>query len=414
MAQVNLTLSEEEVLQVITGDRESAIKFLLERILNELMKAESEEQLGAAKHERTDDRSDYRNGTRERELNTRIGKLTLKVPRHRNEPFHTMVFDNYQRSEACLIATMVQMVIDGVSTRKVERVVEELCGTNFSKSTVSELCKRLDKDISEFNDRELECIDAPFLMVDATYFKVREEHRIKSKAFFVALAFRTDGHREVLGFDVFDTEEDYSWITFFNKLKSRGLKGVKMVISDAHKSIKRAIANVFPDAAWQRCQVHLERNIVDATPIKYKEGLKTELRNMFNATTIEEAEKIKNLIVEEYSDVAGVAIEKLESGFWDSMTVHNIRPLDIRIALRTSNIIERLNRELKRRSDAIQVFPNAKSIWRLMGAVTMEYNNEQIKRSRLYSEERYKSIEAEINKKMLETANRQHQDMLVA
>lgn len=414
MAQVNLTLSEEEVLQVMTGDRESAIKFLLERILNELMKAESEEQLGAAKHERTDDRSDYRNGTRERELNTRIGKLTLKVPRHRNEPFHTMVFDNYQRSEACLIATMVQMVIDGVSTRKVERVVEELCGTNFSKSTVSELCKRLDKDISEFNDRELECIDAPFLMVDATYFKVREEHRIKSKAFFVALAFRTDGHREVLGFDVFDTEEDYSWITFFNKLKSRGLKGVKMVISDAHKSIKRAIANVFPDAAWQRCQVHLERNIVDATPIKYKEGLKTELRNMFNATTIEEAEKIKNLIAEEYSDVAGVAIEKLESGFWDSMTVHNIRPLDIRIALRTSNIIERLNRELKRRSDAIQVFPNAKSIWRLMGAVTMEYNNEQIKRSRLYSEDRYRSIEAEINKKMLETANRQHQDMLVA
>lgn len=414
MAQVNLTLSEEEVLQVMTGDRESAIKFLLERILNELMKAESEEQLGAAKHERTDDRSDYRNGTRERELNTRIGKLTLKVPRHRNEPFHTMVFDNYQRSEACLIATMVQMVIDGVSTRKVERVVEELCGTNFSKSTVSELCKRLDKDISEFNDRELECIDAPFLMVDATYFKVREEHRIKSKAFFVALAFRTDGHREVLGFDVFDTEEYYSWITFFNKLKSRGLKGVKMVISDAHKSIKRAIANVFPDAAWQRCQVHLERNIVDATPIKYKEGLKTELRNMFNATTIEEAEKIKNLIVEEYSDVAGVAIEKLESGFWDSMTVHNIRPLDIRIALRTSNIIERLNRELKRRSDAIQVFPNAKSIWRLMGAVTMEYNNEQIKRSRLYSEDRYRSIEAEINKKMLETANRQHQDMLVA
>lgn len=414
MAQVNLTLSEEEVLQVMTGDRESAIKFLLERILNELMKAESEEQLGAAKHERTDDRSDYRNGTRERELNTRIGKLTLKVPRHRNEPFHTMVFDNYQRSEACLIATMVQMVIDGVSTRKVERVVEELCGTNFSKSTVSELCKRLDKDISEFNDRELECIDAPFLMVDATYFKVREEHRIKSKAFFVALAFRTDGHREVLGFDVFDTEEDYSWITFFNKLKSRGLKGVKMVISDAHKSIKRAIANVFPDAAWQRCQVHLERNIVDATPIKYKEGLKTELRNMFNATTIEEAEKIKNLIAEEYSDVAGVAIEKLESGFWDSMTVHNIRPLDIRIALRTSNIIERLNRELKRRSDAIQVFPNAKSIWRLMGAVTMEYNNEQIKRSRLYSEDRYRSIEAEINKKMLETANRQHQDMLAA
>ena len=142
MAQVNLTLTHEEVLQVLTGDREEAIRFLLERILNEIMKAESEEQLGAARHERTEERQDYRNGTRERTLNTRIGTLTLEVPRHRNEPFHTMVFENYQRSEAALIATMVQMVVMGVSSRKVERVVETLCGTSFSKSTVSELCKK--------------------------------------------------------------------------------------------------------------------------------------------------------------------------------------------------------------------------------------------------------------------------------
>ena len=141
MAQVNLTLSEQEVLQVLTGDRDEAMKFLLERILNEIMNAESEEQLGAGRHERTEDRRDYRNGVRDRELNTRIGKLVLKVPRHRNEPFHTMIFENYQRSEASLIATMVQMVIAGVSTRKVEKVVQELCGTSFSKSTVSELCK---------------------------------------------------------------------------------------------------------------------------------------------------------------------------------------------------------------------------------------------------------------------------------
>ncbi|MCR5617565.1 MAG: transposase, partial [Clostridiales bacterium] len=153
MTQVNLTLSHEEVLQVLTGSRDEAIKFLLERILNEVMKAESEEQLGAARHERTEDRQDYRNGTRERELNTRIGTLTLQVPRHRNEPFHTMVFENYKRSEASLIATMVQMVIAGVSTRKVEKVVETLCGTSFSKSTVSELCKKLDAEIHNFNER---------------------------------------------------------------------------------------------------------------------------------------------------------------------------------------------------------------------------------------------------------------------
>ena len=295
MTQVNLTLSQEEVLQVITGDRDTAMKYLLEKILNEIMKAESEEQLGAAKHERTDNRQDYRNGNRERELNTRIGTITLNVPRHRNEPFHTMVFDNYQRSEASLIATMVQMVIAGVSTRKVERVVKTLCGTGFSKSTVSELCKRLDSGIRDFNERRLDDIDYPFLMVDATYFKARVENRIHSKAFLVALAFRTDGTREVVGFDVYDTEENYSWISFFNKLKSRGLSGLRMVISDAHPSIRKAIADAFPDAAWQRCQVHLQRNILDATPNKYKEGIKTELANMFNATTITEAERIKEV-----------------------------------------------------------------------------------------------------------------------
>lgn len=414
MAQVNLTLSEQEVLQVLTGDRESAIKFLFERILNELMKAESEEQLGAAKHERTDGRSDYRNGTRERGLNTRIGKITLKVPRHRNEPFHTMVFDNYQRSEACLIATMVQMVVDGVSTRKVEKVVEELCGTSFSKSTVSELCKRLDADINAFNDRSLEHMCVPFVMVDATYFKVREDHRTKSKAFFVAMGFKDDGSREILGFDVFDAEENYSWITFFNRLKKRGLKDVKMVISDAHPSIRKAIADAYPEAAWQRCQVHLERNIVDAAPIKYKEGLKVELRNMFNATSVNEAERIKNQIVDDYEDVAKIATEKLETGFWDSMTIMCIRHLDVRTKLRTSNYLERLNRELKRRSDAIQVFPNADSIFRLMGAVTMEYHNAQNAKTKIYSEERYKTIESEMNSRLKEIAVRQHLELEAA
>ena len=174
MTQVNITLSQEEVLQVLSGNRDDAFKLLVERILNAVMLMESEEQLGASRHERTTDRQDYRNGTRARVLNTRIGALTLDVPRHRNQPFHTMVFENYQRSEASLIATMVQMVIAGVSTRKVSKVVETLCGTSYSKSTVSELCKKLDSEIAAFKTRPLNMNDAPFLMVDATYFKARE------------------------------------------------------------------------------------------------------------------------------------------------------------------------------------------------------------------------------------------------
>lgn len=391
MAQINITLSDEEVKQVLLGDRNESLKYLLEKILNEIMKAESEEQLGAARHERNESRTDYRNGTRQRPLTTRIGTLNLEVPRHRNEPFHTMVFENYQRSEASLIATMVQMVIAGVSTRKVSKVVETLCGKEFSKSTVSELCKSIDADINAFKNQPLDGLDAPFLMVDATYFKAREDHRIVSKAFMVALAIKSDGNREIVGFGVYDTEDNYSWNDFLQGLKDRGLNSVMMVISDSHKSIRKAIAKVYPDAAWQRCQVHFMRNILDEMPTKYKEGIKTELREMFTAKTIEEARRIKDEIVEEYESVAEKAMMILDSGFDDTMTVMCL-PEYIRIVLRTTNLLEHLNRELKRRSDVIMVFPNAASVLRLMGAVTMEHNEVQSAKQRIFSETKFQAI----------------------
>lgn len=412
MAQVNITLSEEEVLQVLAGNRDEAMRFLLERIINVIMQAESEEQLGAGRYERTEERTDSRNGTRERELHTRIGTLVLEVPRHRNEPFHTMIFDNYSRSEASLIATMVQMVIAGVSTRKVEKVVETLCGTSFSKSTVSSLCKRLDEEIQKFRTRPLSDLDVPFLMVDATYFKVREDHKVRSKAFLVALAFRSDGHREIAGFGVYDTEDNYSWRMFFEDLKTRGLQDVKLIISDAHKSIRKAISTVYPNVAWQRCQVHLIRNILEVTPPKYKEGLKTELREMFTASTLEKAEKKKNEIVADYGPVAAKAMETLEKGFGDSMTTVCL-PNELRTVLRSTNIIERLNRELKRRSDAIGVFPNADSLLRLMGAVTIEYSDTESAIQKLYTAKRFETIRAEITEK-LTAIGKQQEELLNA
>ena len=404
MAQVNITLSHEEVLQVLSGNRDDAFKMLVERILNAVMLAESEQQLGASMHERTEDRQDYRNGIRERILNTRIGSLVLEVPRHRNQPFHTMVFENYQRSEASLIATMVQMVIAGVSTRKVSKVVETLCGTSFSKSTVSALCKKLDAEIMAFKSRPLNMNDAPFLMVDATYFKAREEHKIVSKAFLVALAITSDGSREIVGFDVFDAEDNYSWQTFFKDLKARGLDGVHMVISDAHKSILRAIAKTYPDAAWQRCQVHFIRNILDETPTRFKEGLKSELRRMFNASTIGEARSLRDGIISDYTPVAPKAVNALDTGFEDAMTVMQL-PEWMRTKLRSSNWIERLNREFKRRSDVIQIFPNAASILRLMGAVAIEYNDQMSVKQRVFAEKTFARIRIELIPKLKEIAS---------
>lgn len=413
MAQVNLTLSEQEVLQVITGNRDEALKFLLERILNELMQAESQEQLGASRSERTDSRTDYRNGVRERDLNTRIGKITLKVPRHRNEPFHTMVFDNYSRSEASLIAAMVQMVIAGVSTRKVEKVVQTLCGTSFSKSTVSKLCQKLDQEIYAFKNRSLDHMTAPFLMVDATYFKVRENHHIVSKAFLVALAIKNDGTREVIDFAVHDAEDIYAWKTFLNSIKSRGLDTVRLIISDAHRSIRAASAEIYPNAAWQRCQVHLMRNVLDATPNKYREGVKLELRGIFNAKDITIARMIKNELVKEYSDVAEKAMQILDEGFEDAMTIMCL-PEYIRIVLRSTNILERLNRELKRRSDVIQIFPNTDSLLRLMGAVTMEYGDDQIKMQRIFTAEKLREIENSIYAEFSNIATKQKEEMSAA
>jgi transposase-like protein len=347
MAQLNITLNQEEILQLLLEDRGDAFKSILQTSLNKILQVESSEQLKAAPYERSEDRTDSRNGTRERELNTRIGRIVLHVPRHRNAPFKTLVFDNYSRSEAALIASMAEMVVNGVSTRKVSKVMETLCGASFSKSTVSEVCKDLDKAVTEFRTRPLEG-DYPFLTVDATYFKVRENSRIISKAFMIAYGTNSQGHREILGFGVYANESTATWTDFLMGLKKRGLTGVLMITSDAHEGILAAIGKVFPNVPWQRCQFHFIRNITDKAPKKYQAGLRAELQEMFNCKSIAEARKIRDRIIEDYHDVAEAAVSCLDDGFESSMTVM-LLPVGLRRYYRTSNHIERLNKELKRR-----------------------------------------------------------------
>ena len=373
MAQINITLNQDEILQLMSNDREGAFKKLLQESLNSFMKAESTEQLKAKPYERTDERADSRNGFRERKLNTRIGTITLKVPRHRNGSFETLIFDEYTRSEAALIASMMEMVVNGVSTAKVGKVVETLCGTSFSKSTVSNICKELDKNVNEFLTSPITG-EYPFVTVDATYFKVREDRKIISKALMVAYAVNRVGIREVIGFGVYSRESKETWKDFFLTLKNRGLSGVRMITADAHEGIQYAISQVFPDVPWQRCQVHFTRNILDKTPKKYREGLRTELREMFTSDTIEQARNRRDEILQDYRDIAEKAMECLETGFESAMTVM-IFSENTRKILRTSNHIERLNRELKRRSNVIGIFPNSESLLRLMGSVILERND---------------------------------------
>ena len=373
MAQLNITLNQEEILQLLCNDRDAAFRTLLQEALNSVLKAESTEQLRAEPYERSEERTDSRNGSRERSLTTRIGRIELQVPRHRNQPFKTMIFENYRRSEAALIACMAEMVVNGVSTRKVSKVVETLCGTGYSKSAVSDLCKDLDAKVKEFKQRPL-VEYYPFVMVDATYFKVRENHRIVSKAFMIAYGTNDRGGREILGFDVFRNESKDTWTAFLKQLKDRGLNGSLMIISDAHEGIRHAVSKVFPQVPWQRCQFHFLRNIVDKAPKKYQAGLRTELHDMFSSSTLSEARRRRDEIIRDYQDVAEEAMNCLDEGFESAMTAMAL-PKKLRRYFRTTNHLERLNREMKRRSKVIGVFPNEDSLLRLMGTVLIELND---------------------------------------
>ena len=373
MARLNITLDQDEMLALLANNSGEAFRTLLEKALNQILLAESEEQLKAAPYERTENRTDSRNGFRDRDFTTRVGSMTLHVPRHRNQPFKTMIFENYCRSEAALVASMTEMVINGVSTRKVSKVVETLCGTSFSKSTVSDLCKDLSVAVKEFRNRPL-TENYPFLTVDATYFKVRENHRIVSKAFMIALATNDQGHREIIGFGVYHNESKDTWNDFLNGLKKRGLKGLLMITSDAHEGIRDAMNKVFPNVPWQRCQFHFSKNIADKAPKKYQAGIRAELNEMFNCQSLEDARNVRDRILDDYRDVAESAMNCLEEGFESAMTIMAL-PKHLRRYYRTSNHIERLNKELKRRSKVIGIFPNEDSLLRLMGSVLIEQND---------------------------------------
>ena len=408
MAQLNITLNQEEIQALLLEDQGEAFKKILQTSLNKILQAESAEQLKAGPYERSEERTDSRNGSRDRDLNTRVGRITLQVPRHRNVPFKTLVFENYSRSEAALVAGMAEMVVNGVSTRKVSRVMETLCGTSFSKSAVSDVCKDLDKAVKEFRNRPLEG-DYPFLTVDATYFKVRENSRVISKAFMIAYGTNAEGHREILGFGVYANESSATWTDFLLGLKKRGLTGLLMITSDAHDGILNAIGKVFPTVPWQRCQFHFIRNITDKAPKKYQAGLRTELQELFNCKTLTEARKLRDRIMEDYRDVAESAVTCLDEGFESAMTVM-LLPAWLRRFYRTSNQIERLNKELKRRSKVIGVFPNEDSVLRLMGSVLIERHDTMLAGRAVFSKESLASLmNSDVPAKLIVIAEEQRQ-----
>lgn len=373
MAQLNITLDTDILKDLFTKkNRDDAFAKLLEQILNQVLIAQSTDQLGAQPYERTENRLAYRNGFRDRKLTTRIGNITLHVPRHRNGKFSTAMFQRYQRSEQALVLAMIEMVINGVSTRKIENITQELCGESFSKSTVSDLCKALDPAVKRFNNRPLDT-SYPFLVVDAMYIKVRENHKVRSKGLMIAIGVTEQGQREIIGFHLSETESETSWSEFFKALTQRGLKSPDLIVSDDHKGLVKAVNKQFLGSSWQRCQTHFSRNILDKTPNSVKPELKEDMRLVYEATSLKSARAIKNQLLDRYTAKAPKAMDLLDEAFDDITTVLSL-PLKYRKKLRTTNGVERLNQEVRRRERVIRIFPNEASAIRLLGALLMEQN----------------------------------------
>jgi len=388
MAHINITLDREILHGLFSANgKDEAFAKLMEEILNQVLQAQATKQLQAEPYERNEERQGYRNGYRERQLTTRVGSITLMVPRLRNGNFSTELFERYQRSEQALVLAMMEMVVKGVSTRKVTSITEELCGRSFSKSTISSLCQSLDPTVSAFRNRPLQK-HYPFVIVDALYTKVREDGRVRSKGVLVAIGVNEHGYREVIGFDIDDSESEDSWGAFFEGLKNRGLENVDIIVSDNHKGLVKSIRKHFINASWQRCQTHFSRNVLDKTPKKYQSELHECLQELYNAKDMKQAREMLSKILEDYRDKAPNAANLLEEGF-DDITAVLALPMKYRKKLRTTNGIERMNEEIRRRERVIRIFPNVDSAIRLIGAMLMEQDEKWSSNQKYFDMEDY-------------------------
>ena len=397
MAQLQIILNHDEIHQLLAADdKNGAFLYILQSVLNEFLKKEIEiqQQRKASLDETGATVVPQRNGYYQRSLKTAIGTLQFKVPRFRDGEmkFETVLFEHFSTADAAFLSGLAELVVKGLSTRKVSDFVKAMFGSLISKSAVSNACKSLMAIVEAFKSRPLDrCYS--FLLVDATYFPVRENGRRKSVAFLIAHGITNEGRSEILGFTVAPNESTETWSAFFRDLKRRGVGAPWMLTSDAHEGIQKATRAVFPQTAWQRCQFHFSRNLVTKVRKNDQTALADALRQMFTSKTMEEAVERRDAILATYSDDASEAMRKaLDEGFESAMTVMALPDGNIRKALRTSNTCERDNRELKRRSRVINVFVSEDSVVRIMGAVLMHLHDRRMAGRALFSAARYQEM----------------------
>jgi putative transposase len=359
---------------------EDFVRAAVEMLVQAALEAEMAEAIGAEKGERTATRLAYRSGYYSRSLVTRVGTLELRVPQDRAGRFSTELFERYQRSEKALVGTLAEMYVQGVSTRKVKAVTEALCGHSFSASSISQINKTLDEGLRAFAERRL--TEAfPYLILDARYERTREAGVIVSQAVLIAVAVDADGRRQILGVELANRESRSSWRDFLLGLKRRGLAGVEFVVSDDHPGLKQAIREVLPEAAWQRCYVHFLRNALDYVPRKVDDDCLQELRWFYDRRELAEVRRDIAAWLAKWQPKYPKLCLWGEDNIEETLTYYRL-PLPHHKHMKSTNMLERLNQEIKRRTHVVRIFPNAESCLRLVRALAVEMHENWLEATR--------------------------------
>ena len=358
---------------------------VIQVLMNEAMKVERSKFLGTQPYERSPERQDYANGFKDKTVKTRLGMLDLQVPQVRGCDFYPQALERGLRSEQALRMSVAEMYLQGVSTRKVQKITEELCGLTISISQVSRITSKLDSELKLWRDRKLGKFQ--YMIVDAIYEKTRRDGCVVSSSVLIAYGINPDGKREVIGVSVSLSEAEVHWRSFFENLVERGLHGLEMITSDAHTGLKAALQTIFPTVPWQRCQFHLQQNASSYVTKKARKAeVAADIRDIFNAPNETEAKRLLGLAVDKYKEKESRLAEWIGSNIDESFTVFRL-PKVHRQKLRTSNLAERVNKEIRRRTKVVGIFSNEESCLRLVSAILCEIHEEWIQGKRYLPED---------------------------
>ena len=385
MATPDSALSELSTMLLATdASLSTSLGEILATAIQELVEAELTARIGAEHGERTPMRVTQRNGHRPKLVSTPAGDIEVGIPKLRKGSFFPELLEPRRRIDKALWAVIMTAYVTGTSTRKVDDLVKALgCDSGVSKSSVSRICQAIDVDVAVLRERRLDHQRFVYVWLDATYLHVRENHQVVSKAVVIATGLRADGYREVLGVDVGDSENEAFWTEFLRDLRDRGLAGVRLVVSDAHAGLRKAIRRVLQGAAWQRCRVHAMRNLLSAARHEHRQVIAALIRTIFAQPDHDAAVTQLRAVVDQLTAIAPLVADRLQAMEPD-LLAYTAFPPGHWAKIWSNNPIERLNRELKRRTDVVGIFPNTDSVIRLVGALLVEINDEMIAAERRY------------------------------